>query len=188
MGQYIAQIKINDAKNAYVSLTHGTSIPTSDIVDLLPLKNNFIYSLVNFFKKHLVVAMIFYSSEYSNYKIQLGSGRFNFVDTKLSPKFKSTHQSVLYRLKSIMKMNYLYTFPFLSSLLPQGSDIHYGGTIPIGLNEYINCTEECEIRGFQNLYVVDGSWMPLIPEKAHTFTIIANSIRVADHVATRLDK
>jgi len=188
MGQYIVQIKINETKNAYASLTHGTSIPTSDIVDLLPLKNNFIYSLVNFFKKYLVVAMIFYSSEYSNYKIQLGLGGLSFVDTKLSLKFKSTHQSVLNRLKGIMKLNYLYTFPFLSSLLPQGSDIHYGGTIPIGPKEYTNCTEDCEIRGFPNLYVVDGSWMPLIPEKAHTFTIIANAMRVADHVSLRLDK
>jgi hypothetical protein len=188
MGQYIAQIKINDTQNAYASIVHGTSIPTSDIVDLLPFKNNFIYDLVNFFKKYLVVTMIFYSSEYSNYKIQLSSGRFVFVDTKLSQKFKSTHQSVLRRLKSILKLNYLYSIPFLTSILPQGSDIHYGGTIPIGLSEYINCTEECEIRGFPNLYVVDGSWMPLIPEKPHTFTIIANSMRVADHVASRLAK
>lgn len=188
MGQYIAQIKINESKNAYASLTHGTSIPTSDIVDLLPFKNNFIYTLVDFFKKYLVVAMIFYSSEFSNYKIQLGLGRFSFVDTELSPKFRLTHQSVLSRLKGIMKLNHLYTLPFLSSLLPQGSDIHYGGTIPIGPKEHINCTEDCEIRGFPNLYVVDGSWMPQIPEKAHTFTIIANAIRVADIVASRMGR
>lgn len=188
MGQYIAQIKINESKNAYASLTHGISIPTSDIVDLLPFKNNFIYILVNFFKKYLVVAMIFYSSEFSNYKIQLGLGRFNFMDTKLSPKFKTTHQSVLRRLKKIMSLNHLYTFQFMNSLLPQGSDIHYGGTIPVGPEEYINCSEDCEIRGFPNLFVVDGSWMPVIPEKAHTFTIIANAIRVADIVASRLEE
>lgn len=188
MGQYIAKIKINESKNAYASLTHGISIPTSDIVDLFPFKNNFIYTLVDFFKKYLVVAMIFYSSEYSNYKIQLGLSRFSFVDTKLSPKFRLTHQSVLSRLKGIMKLNHLYTLPFLSSLLPQGSDIHYGGTIPVGPKEHINCTEDCEIRGFPNLYVVDGSWMPQIPEKAHTFTIIANAIRVADIVASRMGK
>lgn len=188
MGQYIVQIKINESQNAYASLTHGTSIPTSDIVDLLPIKNNLVYRLVNYFKKYLVVAMIFYSSEFSNYKIQLDSGELRFMDTELSPKFKPTHQSVLSRLKGIMKLNHLYTLPFLSSLLPQGSDIHYGGTIPIGPKEYVNCTEDCEIRGFPNLYVVDGSWMPQIPEKAHTFTIIANAIRVADVVASRMVK
>jgi len=76
----------------------------------------------------------------------------------------------------------------LSSLLPQGSDIHYGGTIPVGPKDYINCSEDCEIRGFPNLFVVDGSWMPLISEKAHTFTIIANAIRVADIVASKIGK
>lgn len=188
MGQYIAQIKINESKNAYASLTHGTSIPTSDIVDLLPFKNNFIYRLVDYFKKYLVVAMIFYSSDFSNYKIQLGSGEFSFVNVELPPKFMPTHKLVLSRLKEIMKLNRLYALPFFSSLLPQGSDIHYGGTIPIGPKEYINCTEDCEIRGFPNLYVVDGSWMPRMPEKAHTFTIIANAIRVADIVASRIGK
>lgn len=187
MGQYIVKVKIDDLQSAHASLIHGTSIPTSDIVDLLPFKNNLIYNLVNYFKKYLVVAMIFYSSDYSNYKIQLGSGELQFLDTKLSPKFKSDHQSVLSRLKGIMKSNHLFTHPLLSSLLPQGSDIHYGGTIPIGPKEYINCTEDCEIRGFPNLYVVDGSWMPKIPEKSHTFTIIANAIRVADLVASRMN-
>ena len=188
MGQYIVKVNIDDSKNAHASLIHGISIPTSDIVDLLPLKNNFIYTIVDHFKKYLVVAMIFYSSEFSNYKIQLGVGGFTFMDTKVSPKFKSTHQSVLSRLKGLMKLNHLYTLPFLSSLLPQGSDIHYGGTIPIGPKEYINCTEDCEVRGFLNLYVIDGSWMPRIPEKSHTFTIIANAIRVADIVASRVGK
>ena len=187
MGQFIVRIKIEESQSAYSSLTHGSSIPTSDIVDLLPIKNNLIYSLVNYLKKYLVVAMIFYPSEYSNYKIQLGSGELQFLDTKLSPKFKSANQSVLSRLREIMKLNNLFTLPFLSSLLPQGSDIHYGGTLPMGPKEYINCTENCEIRGFPNLYVVDGSWMPRIPEKAHTFTIIANAIRIGDHVASRMN-
>jgi hypothetical protein len=188
MGQYVAQIKIGDNKNAYASFIHGVSIPTSDIVDLLPIKNNLIYLMVNFIKKYLVVAMIFYSSEFSNYKIKLESGNLQFDNCNVSPYFKLSHKSALSRLKAIMNLNNLYKIPFLSVILPKGLDIHYGGTIPIGPNDYINCTEECEIRGFGNLYVVDGSWMPQIPEKPHTLTIIANAMRVADIVSSKLSK
>jgi len=183
-GQYIAKIKIDDERSAYGSLTHGASIPTSDIVDLLPIKNNLIYNLVNYFKKYLVVSLVFYSSEFSNYKIQLGLGKFQFLDVSVSPLFKMHNRFAISRLKEFMRLNRLYTLPFLSTILPQGSDIHYGGSIPIGQSDYINCNENCEINSFPNLYVVDASWMPRVSEKAHTFTIIANAIRVADHVSS----
>jgi len=37
-----------------------------------------------------------------------------------------------------------------------------------------------------NLYVVDGSFMPSIGAVNPTLTIIANAIRVSDHIASRL--
>jgi choline dehydrogenase-like flavoprotein len=86
-----------------------------------------------------------------------------------------------------MKINGLLMIPYASSLLPQGSDIHYGGTIPIGTKELVNCSENCEINGFPNLFVIDGSWMPKIPEKSHTFTLIANAVRIADYLDSRIN-
>ena len=187
MGQYIVKVKINEQENAYASLTHGISIPTSDILDLLPFKSGLAYKAVNYLKKYLVVAMIFYSSDYSNYKIKVTSGKIQFSHLNLSPIFKNMRHLVWSRLRGIMRLNRLYSFSFLSSILPQGSDIHYGGTLPIGLKDFVNCSEECEIRGFPNLYVIDGSWMPRIPEKSHTFTIIANALRVADCLANKCE-
>lgn len=186
MGQYVVQTQINKDENAYTSLTHGASIPTSDIVNLLPIKNSLVYTLVNYFKKYLVVAMTFYSSEYSGYKIQLGRGQLSFLEINCLSKFNMANKMVMSRLKEIMRLNSLHTLSFFSLLLPRGSDIHYGGTIPIGPKREIGCDENCEIWGFPNLYVIDASWMPRIPEKPHTFTIIANAIRVADCVSARL--
>ena len=44
----------------------------------------------------------------------------------------------------------------------------------------------CKARDLDNLYVVDGSFMPSIGAVSPTLTIIANALRVGDHIAGRL--
>nr|WP_121939390.1 GMC oxidoreductase [Eilatimonas milleporae] len=40
----------------------------------------------------------------------------------------------------------------------------------------------CKVHGIENLYVVDGSFMPSSGVGPPTLTILANSFRVADHL------
>ena len=42
------------------------------------------------------------------------------------------------------------------------------------------------ITTMDNLYVVDGSFMPSIGAVNPTLTIIANALRVGDHIAERI--
>ena len=44
----------------------------------------------------------------------------------------------------------------------------------------------CRTHDLDNLYVVDGSFMPSIGAVNPTLTIIANALRVGDHIAERL--
>ncbi len=43
----------------------------------------------------------------------------------------------------------------------------------------------CRVHGVPNLYVVDGSFMPTSGGASPTLTIVANSLRVADHIVAR---
>ncbi len=45
---------------------------------------------------------------------------------------------------------------------------------------------DCKAHDLDNLYVVDGSFMPSVGAVNPTLTIIANAIRVAEHIARRL--
>lgn len=45
----------------------------------------------------------------------------------------------------------------------------------------------CRVHGIDNLYVVDGSFMPTSGGAPPTLTIVANALRVADHVLARAD-
>jgi choline dehydrogenase-like flavoprotein len=44
----------------------------------------------------------------------------------------------------------------------------------------------CKSHELDNLYVVDGSFMPSIGAVNPTLTIIANALRVSEHLAERL--
>jgi choline dehydrogenase-like flavoprotein len=45
---------------------------------------------------------------------------------------------------------------------------------------------DCRVRGADNLFVTDGSFMPTGGSVPYTFTIYANAFRVADRIATQL--
>ncbi len=45
---------------------------------------------------------------------------------------------------------------------------------------------DCRVRGSENLFVTDGSFMPTGGSVPYTFTIYANAFRVADRIATQL--
>jgi len=61
-----------------------------------------------------------------------------------------------------------------------GSSIHYGGTVPMTVEEReLTVTPECRLRGTRAVYLVDGSVLPYMPAKALTLTLMANAERVA---------
>ena len=70
----------------------------------------------------------------------------------------------------------------LSNMTP-GSDLHLGSTFPIGDKDFLNVNENCELNGMPNIFIIDGSWMPKIPEKPHTFTLMSNAMRIADYIS-----
>jgi choline dehydrogenase-like flavoprotein len=71
---------------------------------------------------------------------------------------------------------------------PGQNAIHYAGTLPMcdgAAGEY-SCDRFCQLYGQPNVYVVDGSVFPRVPAKNLSFTMMANAMRVAEHLAERL--
>jgi choline dehydrogenase-like flavoprotein len=67
-----------------------------------------------------------------------------------------------------------------------GSDIHYAGTLPMRQSPGLGETDQYgEVQGLENVHVVDGASLSLLPEKSHTLTIMANADRIARTLATR---
>jgi hypothetical protein len=111
----------------------------------------------SFIKKFLFIGNIFLPSEYSNSYLQVSKGYKNIYSNELKKDI------ILYNLKQtinkfLRKFN-LYSLPFQNfKLLKNGSDAHYTSTLfnyKINNKKFIN--KNCEVNGFKNCYVLDGS-------------------------------
>ncbi len=72
---------------------------------------------------------------------------------------------------------------------PPGGDVHYSGTLPMRHEPTIGETSPLgEVKGMNGVYVVDGSSLPLLTEKSHTLTIMANADRIGRALALSLRK
>ena len=70
-----------------------------------------------------------------------------------------------------------------------GGDIHYSGTIPMRSTPSFGETDpNGGVVGVKNIHIIDGACLPLLSEKPHTLTIMANADRIARIVADELGK
>lgn len=76
---------------------------------------------------------------------------------------------------------------FLGQRIPLAGVAHQNGTIRFGKDPRSSALDvDCKAHDLDNLYVVDGSFFPSSAAVNPALTIIANALRVGDHIAARL--
>jgi choline dehydrogenase-like flavoprotein len=76
---------------------------------------------------------------------------------------------------------------FLGQRIPLSGVAHQNGTIRFGRDPKTSALDvNCKAHDFDNLYVVDGSFFPSSGAVNPALTIMANALRVADHLRERM--
>lgn len=76
---------------------------------------------------------------------------------------------------------------YLGQDVPIGGTAHQAGTMVFGTDPATSVLDvDCRAHEVDNLYVTDASFFPSIGAVNPTLTIIANALRVGDHIAGRL--
>ncbi|MGH8209286.1 MAG: GMC oxidoreductase [Steroidobacteraceae bacterium] len=76
---------------------------------------------------------------------------------------------------------------YLGKDIPIGGTAHQAGTCRFGIDPASSVLDlHCRAHEIDNLYITDASFFPSIGAVNPTLTIIANALRVADHIAQRL--
>jgi choline dehydrogenase-like flavoprotein len=76
---------------------------------------------------------------------------------------------------------------YLHKAFDAAATAHQAGTARFGSDPATSVLDmNCQAHDLRNLYVVDGSFMPSIGAVNPTLTIIANALRVGDHIAERI--
>ncbi|MHC4997219.1 MAG: GMC oxidoreductase [Planctomycetota bacterium] len=84
-------------------------------------------------------------------------------------------------VKRVLRRLGCFTPPGMTRVLPKGNSAHYAGTLPMSATSMpLGTAPDGASWDFPNLYVVDGAALPFLPAVNHTFTLMANAVRVAE--------
>ncbi len=76
---------------------------------------------------------------------------------------------------------------YLGQNIPIGGTAHQAGTAKFGVNPATSVLDlDCKAHELDNLYLADASFFPSIGAVNPTLTIVANALRVADKIRSRL--
>jgi choline dehydrogenase-like flavoprotein len=76
---------------------------------------------------------------------------------------------------------------YLHKAMDVSATAHQAGTVRFGADPSSSALDlDCKAHDLDNLYVVDGSFMPSIGAVNPTLTIIANALRVSERIAERI--
>jgi choline dehydrogenase-like flavoprotein len=117
------------------------------------------------------------------------------------PNNEESHDRLIAKLKSLMKQQTkcaehgkdchqgLFSRNlFVGDRIPLAGVAHQNGTIRFGRDPRTSALDvNCKAHDLDNLYVVDASFFPSSAAVNPALTIIANALRVADHLQARLN-
>jgi choline dehydrogenase-like flavoprotein len=90
-------------------------------------------------------------------------------------------------LRLFRRLGYFGSTRFCRNLKP-GSSYRFAGTLPMTtapIGRY-QTDRQCRLSGTQSVYIADAATFSPLPAKNHSFTMMANAMRVAEHVRTTL--
>ncbi len=123
-------------------------------------------------------------------RVYYKDGRVRLDLTQTNPE---AHRRLKQKLRELCaKLDvHPHLFPralYLGKNVPIGGTAHQAGTLRFGRDPSTSVLDvNCKAHELDNLYVTDASFFPSIGAVNPTLTIIANALRVADHIIARMN-
>lgn len=176
----------NSSKYSSVNFRSSSEVIKKKIFnDFFIMKNFISQKLYKYFQNNFLFFNLYLDNNYSNLNFILDKS--DYLHIKIN---KSKHKIISRELIKQSKALFEYfsekklIYPFKFNLIPKlGHDNHYIGTIPInGKDKNLSLSENCELKKYKNLFIVDGSAIPKNNLKFPTALIIANAMRIGEIV------
>jgi choline dehydrogenase-like flavoprotein len=109
-----------------------------------------------------------------------------------TPNNSDGHTRLIHKLEYLLQHldGHMHLVPrnlFVGNRIPLAGVAHQNGTIRFGRDPRASALDvNCKAHELDNLYVVDGSFFPSSGAVNPALTIMANALRVGDHLAARL--
>lgn len=109
-----------------------------------------------------------------------------------TPNNLEGHKRLIHRLKELVRQadcqdHFIPHNAFVGDRIPLAGVAHQNGTVRFGHDPRTSALDvNCKAHELDNLYVVDGSFFPSSAAVNPALTIIANALRVGDHLMGRM--
>jgi choline dehydrogenase-like flavoprotein len=156
----------------------------SDFIFDFPLAAHDAIAAAKYLTPALVIAQLFYpdAPAPANYLRLVRSGALELAYAR---KRLGALEARLLRL--FRRMGYL-GLGRLCRYLPPGSSFHYAGALPMrgAPRDRYETDRDGRLAGTRAVYVADAANFPALPSKNHSFTMMANAMRIANAIARTL--
>lgn len=179
MGQLSFALKLTDEISSFGSTFSTSGIPVAEFVRHLPLRKRYGVDLLRHLLSSCLVGNMFLPGHLSTTKASINydgeliiAGGYSECVPDLMSNAASRLRRSYWRLGALL-------LPTSFTIGQPGGDIHYSGTLPMRLQPVLCETNtQGEIAGLVGVHVVDGACLPMLSEKSHTLTIMANADRI----------
>lgn len=187
LGQLSFSLDLKDNVTAFGSTFATAGIPISEFVCHVPMRRRYGIALLRGLLSSCVVGNLFLPGHLTAAEASLReddslivSGNYEHEVMPLMDEARRKLRKVYWSLGAML-------LPGSFTVGSPGGDIHYAGTLPMRKSPTVGETSQLgEIIGLEGVYVVDGACLPVLPEKSHTFTIMANADRIGRELVERL--
>jgi hypothetical protein len=179
LGQLAYTLDIGENLKAFGSTFSTNGIPISEFARHVPLRRSNSIDILSVLMSSCVVGNVFLPGHLTTASAQLLDDDVLQIDGSYPDLLSSIMKNISSNLRrSLFKIGGIM-LPGSFTLGIPGGDIHYAGTLPMRENPVIGESNAFgELAGLKNLYVTDGAALPILPEKSHTLTIMANADRI----------
>ena len=137
--------------------------------------------LLSLMKNFIIFSNILLDSNYSNLFMKMRDSD----QIKIYSKPKNTTDVLKKIHKKILGIlsNEKMIFPISQNFFPgYGNDFHYFGTVTNKKNKKLSINQNCQLKGYKNIYIIDGSVFDFKVNKYPLGVIMANARRIAKKI------
>lgn len=187
LGQLSFTMALDNDITAFGSTFATTGIPISEFVRHAPLTRRYGIDLLRGLLSSCVVGNIFLPGHLTAAQASLQEDDSLIVSGEYEAAVKPLMAEANRKLRQACWTLGAMLLPGSFTVGRPGGDIHYAGTLPMQELPQIGQTSQLgEVEGLEGVYVVDGACLPLLPEKSHTLTIMANADRIGQALSLKI--
>lgn len=184
MAQLAFRLRLSPAPgdDAFGIAYDADSFSAADLAEEIPLTRRGTLDALGAVMSALMVGLFYLPGFYSRNHVRLDpSGML-----EITGGVRADHAAVVRRASRGLARHFRarggWVLPGSVRVLPPGTEAHYAGTWPMG----DSTSPDGEICAAPGLFIADGSVIPSLPAKHHTFSMMANADRIGCGLAARI--